>query len=89
MTAGDDACGDGRDLGRSFAYAEDHLGEALSQGAVMIDAREAEVLERRRLERSGNPGRGRVGIDLAIAHAIEELPEFGDGHNSFKLGHFR
>ena len=55
------------DLRRRLAQAEDDFGEALADGAMMIDAREAEILERlraQRVERAGS--RARVGrVELA------------------------
>ena len=44
--ARDDACGDRGDLVRRFAQAEDDFGESLAHRAMVIDAREAEILER-------------------------------------------
>ena len=53
--------GDRGDLGRCFAQAEDDFGEALADGAVVIDAGEAQILERaaraaRRAARSASAG---------------------------------
>ena len=42
----DDPLGNRGDLGRRFAYAKDDFRESLSNGTVMIDPCEAEVLER-------------------------------------------
>ena len=55
LAARDDALGDGRNLGRRLAQAEDHLGESLAKLAMRVDAREAEVLERRRAQRRKDP----------------------------------
>ena len=47
VAGGDDALGNRGDLRRSLALAEDHFGKSLADAAVVIDAREAQVLERR------------------------------------------
>ena len=71
----------GGDLGRSLADAEDDLGESLPERAMRIDARKAEVLERRRAERAED-ARGRGGrIDRAGAYVIEQLLQLRNGHS--------
>ena len=47
---------DGGDLGRRLAEAEHDLRETLTDGAVVIDAREAEILERLGAQRLEQPG---------------------------------
>jgi hypothetical protein len=89
MTARNDPFRDGGDLGRSFAYAEDDFGEPLSQGAMVIDACEPEVLERSGLHGGNDPRRGGVGIERAAAHVMKQLPEFRRGHKSLKMACFR
>ena len=59
LTAPDDALGDGGDLGRSLAYAQDDFGESLPERAVRIDAGKAEVLERRHAKRAEDARRTR------------------------------
>ena len=59
------------DLLDGLALAEDHLGHALAEGAVVIDGGEAEVAEGelpQRLERV-------VDRDVAPAHALEQLAD--------------
>jgi hypothetical protein len=51
LAVGDDPLGDQRNLRRRLADAEDHFGESLADGAVGVDARKAEVVERRRAHR--------------------------------------
>jgi hypothetical protein len=49
----DDALGDGGNLRWRFSEAEDHFGEPLPDGAMCIDAREAQVFERSGAHRHG------------------------------------
>jgi hypothetical protein len=54
----------------------------LPQRAVMIDAGKAEVLDRRGPQRGEDLlGRG-LRIERAVAHAIEQVSDFGNGHKS-------
>src|SRR5262245_47043061 len=73
LTMRDDAFGDGRDLGRTFAYTEDHFGEALAKLAVSIESREAKVLEWRSAQRAQDDVGGDRWIEGAAAHLIEQL----------------
>jgi hypothetical protein len=75
-----DARGDGRDLGRTFAYAENDLWKALTQGAMVVDSGKAQVFERKRPKASchGLVGVGRT--ELATGHALEEVTQFGASH---------
>jgi hypothetical protein len=47
---------------------------------MMIDAREAQILEGRGLERGENSVGRNSGIEGAIAHAIEQLAKLGSSH---------
>ena len=55
MTRGDDALGDGGNLGRRLAEAEDDFGKSLPQCSVVVDAREAQVFERRLAQKLKEP----------------------------------
>ena len=66
-----DLGGDRRDLLGRLALAEDDLGHALAQRAVVIDGREAEVAERQALELGHRVTDG----DVAGADALEELTQ--------------
>ncbi|MNC86201.1 hypothetical protein D3C83_18400 [compost metagenome] len=79
----DDPFGDRRDLGRSFAYAKDNLGEPLADRAVGIDAREAEILERRGTQRLQQAGRCRCGINGSGTHVVEEPLKLVLGHIAY------
>jgi len=50
LTAPDDAIDDRDDLRHRLPLAEDHLGEAAAQLAVVVDLREAEILVRQLTE---------------------------------------
>jgi hypothetical protein len=55
-------------LRRRLALAEDHLGEAGAQRALVIQRRVLQSLERR----LGDPARGARGRDLAALHTAEQ-----------------
>jgi hypothetical protein len=89
MTSRDDALGNGGNLGGSFAYAEDYFGEPLAEFPMVIDACEAQILERGGAHRGDDLlGRG-VGIERAGAHAIEQVSNLGNGHKSLEMAGFR
>ena len=56
---------------RCLALSKDHLGGALTQGAMMIDFREAEVLERKVTQLLHRF----VGQDLFFSDLIKQLAE--------------
>ena len=68
--------GDFDDLRGSFASAEDDLGEALPQGAVLIDLCEAEISDRFLAKR----GEGLRLADFAGAEILKQLGGLGGGH---------
>ena len=80
LAARDDPLGDGGDLRRRLAEAENDLGESLAHGAMRIDAREAEILERRRAQRGQHERRSGRRVEVAAAHTIEQVLKFGAGH---------
>ena len=45
MSPIDNGASNARDLIRGFAFAEDHLGEALAAGAMVVDAGKPQILE--------------------------------------------
>ena len=72
VTVRDDSFGDGGDLGRSFAYAEDYFGETLPEIPVVVDPCEAQIFVWRSTQRLEDPvGRGGW-IDRAVADPIEQ-----------------
>ena len=72
MTAADDRLGDARDLCRGLPLAEDDLGEALTNRAVMVDPGEAEVLERIGGQLSEGLALGIGRIEPAVADRLEQ-----------------
>ena len=80
MTGGHDAVGDGGDLLRGLSWAENDLWKALPGAAVVVDAGEADVLERRLAQKLkdvlvGSLRRSGPGLNL-----LEEGPEFVTRH---------
>ena len=69
MAAVDDAPCNFYHLTRRFAQTEDDFRLPLADGAVVIDAGEAQILERRGPKRRDEPGRGGLGGGLAAATA--------------------
>ena len=78
--APDNLGGDGGDLGRRLAQAEDDLGEALADRPVVIDAGEAEVLERlgaQRLQQLRSRRRRGRAVDRGVLDLLERGGEDG------------
>ena len=71
--ASDNLGGDGRDLRRRLAQAEDDFREPLADGPVMIDAREPQILVRAGAQLVHQPGVRRGRIDLAARHLFEQI----------------
>jgi hypothetical protein len=63
---------DVRDLRRSLALSENHLGHARAQGAMMVDLGKVQVFKGH-MAKTINPG---VGREFAPAHLLEK---FADG----------
>ncbi len=72
VAAGGDALGDGGNLVGRLAGAEDHLRESLAEGAVVIDAREPQILEGKFPEETGEPALGLGKVELAGLNLLEE-----------------
>jgi hypothetical protein len=71
MARADNPAGNRRDLGRSFAYAEDDLRETLADMSMRIDAGVAEIVQRHGAQRLEDPvGRGGR-VDRAVAHGVQ------------------
>ena len=68
---------DSGDLAGSFAQGEDHFGNALAQGAMVVDFGKAEVLERH-VAQSLN---GCVGGDSLLSDFVEEFAKSLGVHN--------
>ena len=66
---------------RSFSLAEDHFGEALAQGAMVIDLGEAQILERQMLEAQQRL----ASRDFAHAERFEKLANVAFVHESIWL----
>jgi hypothetical protein len=71
-------------LARRFAQSEDHFRLALTHGAVVIDAGEAQILERRGSKCLDESGRGFVGRGLAARDGGQESADGGVGHETCK-----
>src|SRR5689334_5514709 len=63
---------DSNDLRRSLAFAIDHFGKILAQGAMEIDLGKSKICHRRRLEGMQNLS----GINFAGPKAIEQFTGF-------------
>jgi hypothetical protein len=79
-----DAVGDGRDLRRRLADPEDHLWKALTQVALRVHAREAQVVERGGAHGVLHPARRLGRSRLAGANLFKKRVEFLCGHASKK-----
>ena len=73
---------DGGDLGRSLPKAEYHFGKPLAQLAMCINARKAQVLERRLAHRGGNPLGGGSRVNRAGPYGVEQFLEVQAGHEA-------
>jgi hypothetical protein len=69
LARGEQPLGDADDLRGGLALTEDDLGQPLPERAVVVDAREAEILEGEVRELP----EGRSGTHGARAHPLEEL----------------
>jgi hypothetical protein len=87
MTGGHDPFGDGRDLAWGLARAEYDLGKPLSNAAVMVDAGETEVFERRVAQKLKDPGLGGLRHYRPGLHLIKKGAQLGPGHNRKSLSH--
>jgi hypothetical protein len=67
-----DRFGDARDLVGRLALAEDDLGKAGAGGALVVDARKAEVFDARRLEEFAGAVLGGVSVEAAVADGDEQ-----------------
>src|SRR5687768_4745878 len=76
------AFGNGRNLGRRFTEAENHLREPLAQLAMRVEAREAEVLEWRRAHRGEDVGCRCGRIERPAPHTVEQVLQVGRGHGA-------
>ena len=79
MSPVDNGAGNTRDLIGGFAFAEDHLGEALTGRAMVVDAGEPQVLERIGRLGSQCPLFGFDRIEAAVAYGVEKRAERGRG----------
>ena len=87
MAARDDGARDRRHLIGRLALAEDDFRKPLARCPMMVDAREAEVLER--VGERRDPLLGLGGIEAPVAHGFEERPERGEraGSRVGRMGH--
>ena len=84
MAAAGDAAGDGGNLGRSLAQAEDDLGKSLAQVTMAVDAGKAQIVERRRAHRVEHPAGGVVGAGAAGPNLVKQGVQLLFGHASKK-----
>ena len=82
VTALDDAVGNGGDLIRRLAQAEDDFRESLTNGPVMVDAGETEVLERAVAKLRQQPPMGVVRRDATFAYRVEQGLKLGWCHDA-------
>ena len=82
VAAGDDSFSNRRDLGRRLPQAEDYLGKALADAAVMIDPRVAEVFKRRLAQNLKEPLLSCLRRKGTSLHVIEEGAELEAIHGS-------
>ena len=80
MTRGDDALGDGGDLFWRLPRAKNDFGDPLAHRAMMVDAGEAQVFERRLAQKLKETVVGCLRRERSGADVSEERGQVGAGH---------